>query len=164
MASKYGRIFLIADPYGINLFAQFRQLSQFFGRPLLAMLLFVWLTMALATCVMANSATYSELKQSKTDSDLALSVLHEKMQNCDYCPDKNNAMSTVVLCQNTHDNISDTMNSMVDSIDVESFVLFEIPANLLLHPLVTNITPADFYPLPGNNILSPLELTGILRI
>ena len=133
--------------------AQFRQLSQLFGRTLLGMLLFVWLTMALAPCVMANS-----------DSDIEMSAMHEQMADCAYCPEANNTMSTMVLCQNSHSNISDTISFVADSIDAEAFVLFEIPASLQINPLLARNIPDDFLQSPDKNTLSPLALTGILRI
>lgn len=143
---------------------QLRQFSQSFGRTLLGMLLFVWLTMALAPCVMANSVSFAQQTQTQADIDSEMSVLHEKMQQCSYCPDKNHTMSTVVLCQNSHVNVSDTMNFMVDSIDIDSFVLFEIPASLQINPVLVSNIASYFHQVPDHNTLAPLDVTGILRI
>ena len=148
--------------------AQFRQLSQCFGRTLLGMLLFVWLTMALAPCVMASadplSELLSELEPARADVTIEMSAMHEKMQNCAYCPEAENAMNSMVLCQNSHANISDTMNFVFDGIDVESLVLFEIPASIEKAPLLLSYNKANFHQSPDNYTLSPLALTGILRI
>ena len=133
--------------------AQFRQLSPLFARTLLGMLLFVWLTMALAPCVMANS-----------NSAMEMSAMHEQMADCAYCPEAKNTMTSMVLCQNAHGNTSDTMSFVVDSIDAAAFVLFEIPASWQINPLLARNTPADFQRSPDKYPLSPLALTGILRI
>ncbi len=134
---------------------QFRQTTHIFGRTLLGMLLFVWLSMALAPCVMANSVMASNVPMNDT------AALHEKMADCAYCPAEHEMM---VLCHNDHQAASDVFSFAIDSIDTESFILFEIPSALSFAPA-----------LPGQNLpalpylteytpLPPLALTGILRI
>lgn len=148
--------------------APLRQFSQILGRTLLGMLMFVWLTMALAPCVMANSLSSSQLSGLSTsqsgNSDAMMSELHQRMQDCDYCPDDNSTLTMVTLCQTSHDTVADSMNLTVDSIDVESFVLFEIPTIALNTTLYHSDTALAIRSFPQYLTLSPLALTGILRI
>jgi len=147
------------------LLEQFRQTTHIYGRTLLGMLLFVWLSMALVPCVMANSVmansvmANSAMASNMPTNDTA--ALHEQMADCAYCPAEHEMM---VLCHNDHQAASDVFSFAIDSIDTESFILFEIPSalsfaqklpgqNLAVLPYLTEYTP-----------LPPLALTGILRI
>jgi len=142
------------------LLEQFRQTTHVFGRTFLGMLLFVWLSMALVPCVMANDVMANSVMVSNVPAN-DTDALHEKMADCAYCPAEH---EMVLLCHNDHQAASDVFSFAIDSIDTESFILFEIPSalsfapelpvqNLLSLPYFTEYTP-----------LPPLALTGILRI
>ena len=134
----------------------FRHKSSFFGRTLLGMLMFVWLSMAITPCVMANEAV-------SLDSGVAMSSMHEKMEDCTYCPDNMSGMGELTLCQQNHSYTPDNMLQVIDIIDAESFILFELPAAPVLQARLTS-TPIDLNPPPQITTISPLSLTGILRI
>lgn len=141
---------------GYTLLNQFRQIPQTFGRALLGLLLFVWLSMAISPCVMANS-----VMPGNGNGDVAdMAVVHADMDKCNYCPD--DSMNTE-LCQNIHNIVSDSVTFVIDSIDTESFILFEIPAASSIAQLTTINNIAKLQNIPDQTI-SPLALTGILRI
>ena len=137
------------------LLEQFRQTAHVFGRTLLSMLLFVWLSMALVPCVMASNVTASNVATNDT------AALHEQMADCAYCPSEHEKM---VLCHNDHQATSDVFPFAIDSIDTESFTLFEIPSALSFAPALSG---QNLSALPYSTeyiALPPLALTGILRI
>ncbi len=135
----------------------FRHKTSFFGRTLLGILMFVWISMAIAPCVMANELA-------AFDTDISISVVHEKMDNCAYCPEVMNGMADFTLCQHHQGYTPDNLVQAAASIDAESFVLFELPvAPVLLHTLMM-MGPAGLERTSDVTFLSPLILTGILRI
>ncbi|HGY11048.1 MAG TPA: hypothetical protein ENK36_01620 [Desulfobacterales bacterium] len=139
---------------------QFRQTTHIFGRTLLGMLLFVWLSMALVPCVMANSVmANSAMASNMPTNDTA--ALHEKMADCAYCPAEHEMM---VLCHNDHQAASDVFSFAIDSIDTESFILFEIPSALSFAPALSGQNLPALPYLTEYTPLPPLALTGILRI
>jgi len=132
-----------------------RQSKQIYGRTLLGMLLFVWLSMAIAPCVMAN-----DLANIVTED---ISALHSNMEDCVYCPDDQNRIDNSVICDNTHNNFSDSITLSIDTIDSADIVLIELPDIPLL--LVSKRQRLSFIQKkPVLYYLSPLSLTGILRI
>ncbi|MCW8933000.1 MAG: hypothetical protein OQL19_22505 [Gammaproteobacteria bacterium] len=138
---------------------QFRLRSQTFGRTLLGMLLFVWLSMAVSPCVMANNMMASNGFEAV---DVAtIEAVHANMDECNYCPD--NSMNTE-LCQNVHSITSDSLVLAIDSIDTESFLLFEIPATLSVSQLNVITHPSQLSKNSEKKTIPPLALTGILRI
>ena len=129
--------------------------SYLYGRTLLSMLLFVWLSMAISPCVMANDLNL--------DSSIDRTNLHVNMAECSYCPSEDNSSVSMDLCKVSHSHFNDSMTLNIDSIDVDSFVCFEIPITSPIVGLGTQYLSyidhqTDFYSL------SPLSLTGILRI
>jgi len=60
------------------LLEQFRQTTHIYGRTLLGMLLFVWLSMALVPCVMANSVMANSAMASNmpTNDTAAVTIQH----------------------------------------------------------------------------------------
>ncbi|MCU7834450.1 MAG: hypothetical protein KZQ83_04270 [gamma proteobacterium symbiont of Taylorina sp.] len=137
-----------------------RQYSQIYGRTLLGMLLFVWLSMAITPCVMANDL------DNITAADIA--NLHSNMDNCSYCPESHDGrseqlMTSQVICNNTHNNFSDTISLNIDSLDSVPCVLFELPGSVTI--IQSKISLPFKIPKQTNVYhLSPLSLTGILRI
>lgn len=127
----------------------------------MGMLLFVWLSMAIAPCVMAQ-----ELQRSDVGADN--SALHSKMKNCAYCPGEHHSMEYSVhhdvLCQNAHDIFSDSLSLVTDSVDVVSFVLFEIPAALPIQQFRAGDNPFKLQKNSAPKPIPPLDLTGILQI
>ncbi len=95
-------------------------------------------------------------------------TLHAKMQNCAYCPAEHATMMSVletkIICQNAHNTVSDSMTFVFDSVDVASFVLFEIPTSLPIVQLMASHNPLNNHNFSASNTLPPLVLTGILRI
>ena len=146
----------------------FRQISYKYGRALLGLLLFVWLSMAISPCVMANSVmANSVMTNSAMASDMGadnaaeMAILHVDMDNCNYCPD--DFMNTE-LCQTIHNIVSDSVTFAIDSIDAEAFTLFEIPMTLSLVQLRTTNNLSRLQSISDHQTISPLALTGILRI
>ncbi|MBE9527211.1 MAG: hypothetical protein IME94_09590 [Proteobacteria bacterium] len=132
-----------------------RQSSYLYGRTLLSMLLFVWLSMAISPCVMANDLNL--------DSSTDKLSLHANMVDCSYCPAEDDSSVSMDLCKLTQNHFYDSMTFSVDNIEVDSYVLFEIPITLaIIVPIVQSLSYIDHQ----NNFysLSPLSLTGILRI
>ena len=135
--------------------AKLRLTSQLYGRTLLGMLLFVWLSMAISPCVMANDINL--------DNPADRVSLHADMEDCSFCPSQNSHSAVMDLCKITHSHFSDTITFNIDSIDVDSFVCFEIPVVSPLLPDVTHeLVHSDHY--TDSHTLSPLSLTGMLRI
>jgi len=126
------------------------------------MLLFVWLSMAISPCVMANSVTAANSMTDIGQSDMVtIEISHADMDDCEYCPD--NSMNTS-LCQSLHNLSSDSMVFSIDPIDTESFILFEIPTLSDLAELQTDIHFSKLQFIADIQIITPLALTGILRI
>ena len=132
-----------------------RQSSTLYGRTLLGMLLFVWLSMAISPCVMASDISLD------TSSDMV--SLHTDMKDCSYCPSENSDSASVDLCKIIHSHFNEPMTFNIDSIDVDSYIRFEVP-------IVSSQLFAIIKYLPQlqdqTNLytISPLSLTGILRI
>lgn len=129
--------------------------SPLYGCTLLGMLLFVWLSMAISPCVMANDVSPD------TNSDML--SLHADMKDCSYCPAENSASASVDLCKITHKHFNESMTFNIDSIDVASYICFEVPiVSSQLLPTIKHLSPlqdqTNFY------TRSPLSLTGILHI
>lgn len=135
--------------------AHFRQSIRLYVPTLLSVLLFVWLSLALMPCVMASSIS---------DTDTA--AMHEKMADCAYCPA--NSHETMVdfftLCQNNHQVTDDSVSLAIDKLSAESFILFELPAAPSLSALLRQQKLPAVQDLSYHYELSPLALTGILRI
>lgn len=140
---------------GLIVLQKLRQSSYLYGRTLLSMLLFVWLSMAISPCVMANDLNL--------DSSTDKLSLHANMVDCSYCPAEDDSSVSMDLCKLTQNHFYDSMTFSMDNIEVDSYVLFEIPITLTtIIPIVQYLSYIDhqsnFYSL------SPLSLTGILRI
>ncbi len=140
---------------GFIVLQKLRQSSYLYGRTLLSMLLFVWLSMAISPCVMANDLNLG----SSTDKV----NLHANMVDCSFCPAEDSNLVSMDLCKLTQNHFYDSMTFSMDNIEVDSYVLFEIPITLVtIVPIVQSLSyidhQSDFYSL------SPLSLTGILRI
>jgi hypothetical protein len=148
---------------GSALLNYFRQISMLSGRTLLGMLLIVWLSMALSPCVMAGDLSPSEL-QASASATMHEKMMHEKMADCAYCPDKAGAASSKTLCQHNHGYSPDSLVVAIDSVDVDSFVLFEIPTAQPASLVQINLASIQIQPFSKITTLSPLALTGILRI
>ena len=154
LANKFAPTLIVFS--GSVLLNYFRHKSSNMGRTLLGMLMFVWLSMAITPCVMANEL-------SPSDFSVNMSSMHEKMEDCSYCPDNMSSMVELTLCQQNHNYNPDNLIQAVDPVDAESFVLFEIPAALDLQAHLSLAT-ADLHPVPEIKKLSPLTVTGILLI
>ncbi|MCP3850788.1 MAG: hypothetical protein GY694_11210 [Gammaproteobacteria bacterium] len=141
---------------------QFRQIHHSFGRTLLGMLLFVWLSMAISPCVMANSVVANNSMTDIVQGDtITMEISHANMDDCEYCPD--NSMNTS-LCQSLHNLSSDSMVYSIEPIDTKSFILFEIPVISDFAELQADIHFSKLQLIADIQIITPLALTGILRI
>ncbi len=97
------------------------------------------------------------------DSSTDKLSLHANMVDCSYCPAEDDSSVSMDLCKLTQNHFYDSMTFSMDNIEVDSYVLFEIPITLTtIIPIVQYLSYIDhqsnFYSL------SPLILTGILRI
>lgn len=155
-----GLVLIITSYYnnGQILLNQFRQIPKAFGRNLLGILLFVWLSMAISPCVMASSVMVNSMM---ADNTIATESMHSNMDDCMLCPD--DSMNTN-LCKSLHNITSDSLAYSIEAVDTDSFILFEIPVVLTM----THFSEANrFFKLQSisdNQVISPLALTGILRI
>ena len=132
-----------------------RQSKQSYGRTLLGVLLLVWMSMAITPCVMANDLANIVIED--------VAALHSNMDDCAYCPDDHNRINSSVICDNAHNNFSDSMTLSIDTIDSADIVLIELPdIPLLLVSKLQGLSTIQKTPVLYQ--LSPLSLTGILRI